>query len=1021
MLYKKNNTKELDMKLFENPTSEYRGTPFWAWNCVLKKEVLLRQIECFKKMGLGGFHMHTRAGMATEYLGKEFMELIKACRDKAEEENMLAWLYDEDRWASGSAGGMVTKTKAFRQKALMWSETPVEFCDKEKGVKEGLPYLIGIYDVVLNGDKTLKSYKKINEGEKCEGMKRYAYVKTADETGWFNNQTYVDTLDKNAVKKFLDITVDGYKDAVGESFGKSVPAIFTDEPHFTTKKTLPFADSHADATIPWTTDFADTFKAAYGIDITETLPEIFYDLPNEKPSRTRYCFHDHVCERFVDGFSEQYGERCKKYDLALTGHVLGEESLASQTSCVSEAMRSYRGFTYPGIDMLCNHTEFTTAKQTQSVCHQMNKEAMMSELYGVTNWNFDFRGHKFQGDWQAALGVNIRVQHLAWVSMKGSAKRDYPASIGYQSPWYDHYSYIEDHFARVNTVLTRGKPLVDIGVIHPIESFWIKFGPSDTSYDVQKKLDDNFHNITEWLISGMADFDFISESMLPGLYKATDDKKLSVGSMNYKTVVVPGCINLRKTTFDILKKFAEKGGKLIFVGECPKYVELEESEEIKKLYDKSIHADCDKVSILNALDEERNVKLINTEGKTLYNMIHAMRQDGDAKWLFIAHCKENKQTDVSVFDDCIFTLDGEYIPTLYNTITGKTEKLNFKTENGKTYICKKVYSWDSLLIKLEEGRGCGEAEEESSDDKFETSIKGAVSCRRCEDNVVVLDMPEYSVDGGEFMPKDEMLRIDFNCRKLWDYPLASGEDIQPWAIEGEKIEHHLTFRFTVNSEADIENCFIAGEEAEKMIVNGRDIALEPVGYYVDESIKKYSVGAIEKGENIIEITAPISKRISVENYFLLGDFDVAVNGCDVLIKEPSDKIHFGELSSNGMPFYGGNVVYETELDVPDCDLKIKTSRYRGAVVGVSVDGCPMKISAFAPYITEFKDLKKGRHKIEFTLFGTRINTFGQLHNCGYIIWFGANSWYTEGEEWSYEYDFENAGILKSPVFEIKEK
>lgn len=206
-----------------------------------------------------------------------------------------------------------------------------------------------------------------------------------------------------------------------------------------------------------------------------------------------------------------------------------------------------------------------------------------------------------------------------------------------------------------------------------------------------------------------------------------------------------------------------------------------------------------------------------------------------------------------------------------------------------------------------------------------------------------------------------------------------------------------------------------------MIVNGRDIALEPVGYYVDESIKKYSVGTIEKGENIIEITAPISKRISVENYFLLGDFDVAVNGCDVLIKEPSDKIHFGELSSNGMPFYGGNVVYETELDVPDCDLKIKTSRYRGAVVGVSVDGCPMKISAFAPYITEFKDLKKGRHKIEFTLFGTRINTFGQLHNCGYFTWFDPSSWYTKGEEWSYEYDFESAGILKSPVFEIKEK
>lgn len=86
---------------------------------------------------------------------------------------------------------------------------------------------------------------------------------------------------------------------------------------------------------------------------------------------------------------------------------------------------------------------------------------------GVTNWDYDFRGHKFQGDWQAALGVTVRVPHLSWVSMNGEAKRDYPASISYQSPWYKEYKYVEDHFARVNTAMTRGKAVVRIGVIHP--------------------------------------------------------------------------------------------------------------------------------------------------------------------------------------------------------------------------------------------------------------------------------------------------------------------------------------------------------------------------------------------------------------------------------------------------------------------------------------------------------------------------------------------------------------------------
>ena len=68
MLYKKNGAKSLDRKLFENPTSEYRATPFWSWNAKLEKDQLCRQIDCFKEMGLGGFHMHTRTGLATEYL-----------------------------------------------------------------------------------------------------------------------------------------------------------------------------------------------------------------------------------------------------------------------------------------------------------------------------------------------------------------------------------------------------------------------------------------------------------------------------------------------------------------------------------------------------------------------------------------------------------------------------------------------------------------------------------------------------------------------------------------------------------------------------------------------------------------------------------------------------------------------------------------------------------------------------------------------------------------------------------------
>ena len=88
MLYKKNNSAHLDDALFASPTSEYRGAPFWSWNCELDRDELLRQIDVLKKMGFGGFHMHSRTGMATPYLSDEFLDLVSACVEKARAEGL---------------------------------------------------------------------------------------------------------------------------------------------------------------------------------------------------------------------------------------------------------------------------------------------------------------------------------------------------------------------------------------------------------------------------------------------------------------------------------------------------------------------------------------------------------------------------------------------------------------------------------------------------------------------------------------------------------------------------------------------------------------------------------------------------------------------------------------------------------------------------------------------------------------------------------------------------------------------
>ncbi len=351
--------------------------------------------------------------------------------------------------------------------------------------------------------------------------------------------------------------------------------------------------------------------------------------------------------------------------------------------------------------MLCNAVEFTTAKQAQSVAHQGGKKGMASELYGVTGWDFDFRGHKFQGDWQAALGVTFRIPHLSWVSMHGSAKRDYPASIGYQSCWYTQYSFIENHYARLNTALTRGKPVVNVAVIHPIESAWITSGVRELTSEEIKAMDERFGNLTNWLLRGHIDFDFVSESMLPDMYKKSE-KGFNIGEMNYKAVFVPPLKTIRKTTVDALCGFIENGGKVVVSGNCPECVDGEISDYAARLYEIAENAVFSESDILNAFSDEREVEILNQSGGRKREMIYTLREDGENKWLFVAHCENITRLDGSdyAYDKLRINVKGIYKPTLYNTLNGEIEEVEFFHKNGETFISIDCFTLDSFLFFL---------------------------------------------------------------------------------------------------------------------------------------------------------------------------------------------------------------------------------------------------------------------------------------------------------------------------------
>lgn len=995
---------------FQNPEARFRSFPFWSWNARMEPEEVREQIRGMKKAGMGGFFMHSRNGLETPYMEEEWMECVKVAVETAADLGMYAWLYDEDRWPSGTAGGKVPALgEEFRCKGLTLEiREPEEYSAL---LQEG--GLTALYAGIFQ-DMEISEFRRLfaDEPEELLPGERILAVRleVSGTSGWFNGQTPPDQLNPDCVRKFLELTHEKYREAVGAQFGKAVPGIFTDEPSL--------ADTHTSFApnrgwIPWTDGFGEYFRERRGYDFLDVLPWQYFN--GKRSAKTRHDYWHTIAERFSEKYSETIHDWCRANGIAYTGHFLQEDKIGLCTRVNGAIMPHYALQDIPGIDILTESTkEYLTVKQCASVAHQFGKERVLTETYGCTGWDFTLEGQKWVGDWQYVLGVNLRTTHTAQYTLRGCRKRDYPPSFNYNNTCWEKNPVVEDYFARLGAVLTRGEPVRKLLLIHPAGTAWSRVGTNPYGNPIRREERDvpavneygyRLNALLENLCREHMDCD-LGDEMLMQRHGFSENGKIRIEKALYEAVVVPQMDTLFASTCELLLKCLEQGGKVIFLKPVPFMVEgdAENTEILRRVLE---HPGCrvmpeeELVGVLESMGM-RECRFLDDRGQEQRELLVMTRKTQEGMLLFTVNNNREKACEARVF----LPWEGEVEE--WDPLTGESRKVEegipltggSRNAEGRHFSARWERAGSHLYMirteRQEEGKGekpevvelisDAESFEEGWNNegkhakKREYILPEYAQINLNAPNVLTLDFCQYRIREGEWSAPTEVWRAEKEIRRQLE---MTETEVQRYLWMNEACEKDGTpveMKFTFRAEKELAGCRLALEQPWRfrILCNGAEVPSKPEGWFLDKAFETVVLPALHRGENHLVLSCAYCNEMELENCYLLGEFGVDTER--VLCEMPA-RLRPGDWTAQGLFHYCGTVAYEYQYHWDGkCAAALKLGEYAGVCAAVTVRERVYEIPWSLGETLDMTDaLKEGDNILRIEIMGSPRNMLGPLH------------------------------------------
>jgi hypothetical protein len=879
--------------------------------------------------------------------------------------------------------------------------------------------------------KTASGFEDITQQARTqsfpEGQFYVFELKQREPSPWYGGFTYVDLMRRDVTEKFLDVTLNAYKKAVGNEFGATVPGSFQDEANI-----LPVGGEN---TINFTPLLFDKFKAKWGYDLRLNLPLLFEETGDWM--KVRHNFYSILLDLFIENWAKPYYDYCAENKLAFTGHYWEHEWPIPRLSPDNMAMAAHAHM--PGIDCLMNdwstgpHAQFGNARavrEIRSAANQLGRLRTMSETYGASGWDLTFFDQKRIADWEYVLGVNFINQHLSYITIKGARKRDHPLSFSYHEPWWQAYRLLADYFGRLSVAMSRGQQENRILVLEPTTTAWMYYSPSGKAERIEK-LGNDFQSFINRLEKEQVEYDLASEDILK-YHGRAGRKKLIVGERAYDLVILPpGLENLNRETMKLFLKFLQNGGKILSSPAVPKYVDGKIAGDATRAAAKygknwTLSKEENWTAAINNICPPR----LNFENAQSISglLFHHRRVLADAELVFLVNSSDKENSEGK------FSVSGGSVEK-WDPFTGKVAAYPFQRKDERLEIIFSIASGGSLLLCIhpEKAEEVSEpsmmSEEIKPQDKIEVKPEAA--------NVLTLDYCDLTLAGK--LEKDlyfyEAQQKTFQHHGLPRNPWDSSVQFKTGILDLNTFPSDSGFEagywFDAANGVNLRSLQLVVEQPElyRVLVNGKPVEPLKDKWWLDRSFGVFDIGEFASpGKNSIVLkSSPFTIFTELEPVYLLGDF-MLENQKKGFILVPARKLALGTWEKQGMPFYAAGVSYQATFIIPSSGKEkarysLQLGKWNGSLAEVRIGEKAAGYIAFEPYELDITDsLGTGPNKVQVVVYGTLKNTLGPHHNNPRLgmAWPGAFQRGAEGgRPPGSEYSVVGYGLLEG--FKIKAK